>query len=194
MQRRPRSCTAGDSQRLGGHWEPGTCSSTEEGSAVQFAHSVPWQPRLRLPRLGDRTVPSPPLSLPRAVCVDSASALQRPAAESKSEIKNPKVAARLSCSLFFLQVVNNNNTNKQRVVVVLVSAAGPAAVHGIAACEVRTTYRSQESMSHFGKKKKKAVQTWCPKKRIRRCFPLRCQRYARKRGRGGETEKQEEEG
>lgn len=31
VQIRPQSWTVSDSQRLGDHWEPGTCSFTEEG-------------------------------------------------------------------------------------------------------------------------------------------------------------------
>lgn len=97
LQRRPQSWTAGDSQRLGDHWEPGTCSFHTGGfsgssvcpigaRAALLNSSDPVDPRwvtgLSLP------LPSRPFPFPLTVRVDSASALQRPATASKSEIKS----------------------------------------------------------------------------------------------------------
>lgn len=48
-----------------------------------------------------------------------------------------------------MQVNNNKHSGG--------GGGGGAADHGVAGCEVRTTHRSQESMSHFAK----AAQTWC---------------------------------
>lgn len=90
--------------------------------------------------LGDRTVPFPSLPSPSR-CVLTARQLCKDRRPSpKSEIKSKKVAARLE--LQPLQVNNNKHSG---------AAAGPAAVHGVAGCEVRTTYRSQEKHVAFCK-------------------------------------------
>lgn len=91
---------------------------------------------------------SPPLPSPHGACVDSASAPQGPTTGSKSEIKSPHPKKSGSQDEMQPPQVNNKQSG---------AAAGPAAVHGVTGCEVRTTHRSQESMSHFAK----AAQTWC---------------------------------
>lgn len=80
----------------------------------------------------------------------------------------------------FLKQVNTNKRSR--------AAAGPAAVHGVAAgCEVRTTHRSQESMSHFAKANPNVVSK-------SDCVFLSSASATGRRGRKNHQEEKEEEG
>lgn len=119
--------------------------------------------------LGDRTVPSPPLpsptlpfpSLPLTLRVDSASALRKTGDRVQIRNKNPKVAAGRELRPFFNKSTTANTLAVPPLVLLLFTVRQ--------GCEVRTTSRSQESVSHLQKAAPNVVSK-------SDCFPPHCQR------------------